>query len=943
MAKLFYPFTVLSLLFLTPSFGQIDVLLQTGNHGKVTKIEIHPSQNIFLSADSENNIVIWDLSLRKQFSAYKPIEKINDACFINDSVYALAIGKTIEFWDFVHQELIATSSFDNPVKQVQNYDKEVVVLTDGIKKSDNWQSNEYSDIIKGNISLFKKSENGKFIAYQNSDIIEVLDLTSNKIALSVNDQAEYLHLSESGDYFAACHDKSSLSVYSVPAQKKTALLANTRSWNKYEIVNFYKDFAVTGDDQDIVTIFQLRNGRIIDQFKNKTGTVKSLDLDTDKKILLIGGEEGTINYYDLSTHEQLSTFQSISPDINSIRFISNETIILTDNNAQIKRWNLKTHEVETISIEPKGLDKVRQIDFETHLLSDSSGYTTKKINQFGKNDEKKISHYDIKFSFIDGEVKLKKRKKMPAQADQLGGLNEKYSDNLFSYEIEENQKLITLERGVRFNCSATSPNGNNILAAASDGFLYWIDKNDGEVLLKMCSPDKSSFFYITPENHYFASKNALSFLSARFKNTLMGFEQIDLLYNRPDKVLAQFDFNGKEYIELLNKAYKKRLQKLGIKENAVTNLSDLPSLSVNLNSIPLQTAQKNWKILVESSSKTASLKAIHLLVNGVPVGGKEGFLIEGNKAKEEIDLILSEGKNKIQIYVENENGLKSIRKETNVKLNAKNTKDLYLLSIGSGTFKDESFNLNFAEKDARDIAESFQGNTIFKNIHERKITGKDVKIETIKKAIEDLKKADVDDVIIVFFAGHGVLDHELDYFLSTHEMNFQEPSENGLRFDDLEKMLGDLKCRQKILFIDACHSGELDKDEVEFTSNEVQQEEELIEFRSGTSTIGLVGGRSIFELSKNLFVDLRENNGVVIISSAGAAEYALEGSEWKNGAFTYCILTGLNNLKADQNGDKKVTLNELQSYLFKSVTELTKGKQTPTSRVEILEQDYRLW
>jgi hypothetical protein len=88
---------------------------------------------------------------------------------------------------------------------------------------------------------------------------------------------------------------------------------------------------------------------------------------------------------------------------------------------------------------------------------------------------------------------------------------------------------------------------------------------------------------------------------------------------------------------------------------------------------------------------------------------------------------------------------------------------------------------------------------------------------------------------------------------------------------------------------------------------------------------------------------LRRGSGTSVISSAGGAEYAMEGTMWRNGVFTYCFLSGLKNMKADLNKDGKIMLSELQTYLQKEVVTLTKGKQTPTSRAENLYNDIQIW
>jgi hypothetical protein len=94
---------------------------------------------------------------------------------------------------------------------------------------------------------------------------------------------------------------------------------------------------------------------------------------------------------------------------------------------------------------------------------------------------------------------------------------------------------------------------------------------------------------------------------------------------------------------------------------------------------------------------------------------------------------------------------------------------------------------------------------------------------------------------------------------------------------------------------------------------------------------------------KELFADLRRGSGATVISSAGGAEYAIEGAEWNNGVFTFCLINGLREMKADLNKDGAVSLSEIEEYLQVKVPELTQGKQKPTSRAENLSSDFRVW
>ena len=157
-------------------------------------------------------------------------------------------------------------------------------------------------------------------------------------------------------------------------------------------------------------------------------------------------------------------------------------------------------------------------------------------------------------------------------------------------------------------------------------------------------------------------------------------------------------------------------------------------------------------------------------------------------------------------------------------------------------------------------------------------------------------------------------------------------------------MLGDIPAREKVLFLDACHSGEIDKDESEVieTNNMGNGTVAARGFKKVSST-SISQRYSIFELMNQLFADLKQNNGTTVIASASGKEFAFEGSDWKNGVFTYALIDGLKNKRIeDENRNKQIDLSEMQDYLFQKVSELTKGKQHPTTRTINSRNDFGL-
>ena len=160
-------------------------------------------------------------------------------------------------------------------------------------------------------------------------------------------------------------------------------------------------------------------------------------------------------------------------------------------------------------------------------------------------------------------------------------------------------------------------------------------------------------------------------------------------------------------------------------------------------------------------------------------------------------------------------------------------------------------------------------------------------------------------------------------------------------------MLDDIPARRKVVFIDACHSGEIDEDEslklvpmkdYIGTTETPKGVSGLKSRRSGKAT-----SQSSFEVMQELFADISYSNGAVIISAAGGKEYAYEGRDWNNGVFTHTLIDAIDRGSADLNRDQQTTISELRFHVYREVLRLTGGRQKPTSRQENLVHDFIVW
>ena len=434
------------------------------------------------------------------------------------------------------------------------------------------------------------------------------------------------------------------------------------------------------------------------------------------------------------------------------------------------------------------------------------------------------------------------------------------------------------------------------------------------------------------DRYYFSSKNLSQYISFKINKKIYPFEQFDHYLNNPFEVFKGTGLLKAKELDLFEKAYKSRLKNLKAPPLDELNLGRLPKLEVLRERINYTDSSKYTLNL--KMEGYYNLKSLHVLINDVPLDGKSGIILDGRMLEKELELELSYGLNNIKVYLRDEQGMISNVEQFSIYSGKKTDQSLYVISVGVSNYQDENFKLDYAVKDARDFAGLFSKNKLYENVQVRTIEDP-VKDDFLAKIRLVVAEAKTDDIILFYYAGHGVLDADYNYYLCPSDMDFMRPKESGIAFSDVEFELSTHSTRKRIIFLDACHSGEIDKDEIVNMENSEELSDEIT-FRSSGSDIKVgLEGVSYLEMSKMLFQDTRENYGNMIISSASGVEFAVEGSKWSNGLFTYCLKEGILSSKADLNGDHNIYLDELVTYVSTAVIDYSKGRQHPRVRIEI--------
>ena len=151
-----------------------------------------------------------------------------------------------------------------------------------------------------------------------------------------------------------------------------------------------------------------------------------------------------------------------------------------------------------------------------------------------------------------------------------------------------------------------------------------------------------------------------------------------------------------------------------------------------------------------------------------------------------------------------------------------------------------------------------------------------------------LRKASREDLVLIFYAGHGKLDRAGRLHLATSNTVVDELETTSIPAHQISDLVDNADTGRITLVLDCCYSGAIRKS---FLRGDLEEQLNI-----------MAGGRGTF-----------------IMTASTDVQTAREDIRDGYGVFTKHIIEGIRSGEADANGDGLVTMDELYSYVHKHV------------------------
>jgi WD40 repeat protein/uncharacterized caspase-like protein len=811
-----------------------------GHTGSIKSVVYDRDNKYVLTASADNTARIWDASNGQLLQELKGHSNwINAAVFSPDGKYAATASSdnTAKTWKVADGHLlhnlsghvamansavlspdgryIVTVSSDSSVKIWDNADGHLIK---NISHDANWMCQP----------VF--SRDGKYFLTASFDNnLDIWSLPDGRLIRKLNGHTDWISsatFSDDGKYIVSASWDSTAKIWSVVSGN---LLHNLHAHtNVVHSASFSKNgkYIVTSSWDHTAKIWSVPDGRLLYNLKGHGNEVRSAIFSNDGKYIVTSSWDSTAKIWSVSDGRLLHTLKGHNGFVNAAMFSPDGKYIATasmDSTAKI--WNAQNGE----------------------LLYNLKAHTRPVLAVSFSRDGKKMYT-----SSWDNTVKIWST-----------------TDGHLLHSLESHTApLVSM---------SVSTDERNIVTASEDNMLKKWDAQTGQLLYSFFAVDSTDYLITDKDGRYDGTESARKMLYYVCNNEAIDLEQFKDLAWEPH-LAAKLNGINKEpvtakkiaAIDLCN--YTPIIEEKGISDSAY---------------------------IFQIRARRGGISEAQLFVNNklikkydpASLQKKDGSYVLSVNKKQAEDYFVSNGDNIVFVKAITENGVMQSRGPaytSTVENKLRANPNMYLISIGISGYKGKLLKLDYASKDATDFSSAIIASAkkllnidgkqhVFAYTFDTETSDSRWPLKNeIAKAIDSIaQKAKPDDILVTFFAGHGLLKpgrknfYMLTAEASTFEIDGVE-KEVAISTEDLNEWSRKIKANKQILILDACSSGQVINDLPQLmTRGDLPADEQ------------------------RALENLKDRTGLFILSASAPNQTAHESGSYNQGLLTYGLLSGI--------------------------------------------------
>ena len=494
----------------------------------------------------------------------------------------------------------------------------------------------------------------------------------------------------------------------------------------------------------------------------------------------------------------------------------------------------------------------------------------------------------------------------------LGSGSGPYSVTL--WEVASGKEIKSIELDTPCETLAFSPDGK-ILATGNEGagISFW-EVTSGKKLVSLFSFGPTDWLAVSPDGLFDGTPTAWNHIQWRFSKELTDIAPVELYFR-------EFFYPG-----LLPEVFLDEIPKAG----QVLQTLDRRQPELKLSLAQEQAGEatitaRHVRLQIKASEAVGDTRAglrdggirdLRVFRNGSLVHEIRGDLtLNQHQTQVEVTIPIVAGRNLFTAYAFNHDNIKSTDATliVNGGENLRRLPTLYILAIGVNEYSNSAFNLKYAVADSIEFSAEIQRQEQnvgqFDRVVTKALNNQEASKTNILTELAHLaEQSQPEDVVMVFFAGHGTAQKER-FYLVPHDLGYEgkyDPAQimasmqtilaHSISAEELETAFQKIDGSQFLLVIDACNSGQALEGE---------------EKRRGPMN------------SKGL-AQLAYDKGMYILTAAQSFQAALEDTRLQHGYLTYALINeGLEEFKSDLAPvDGRILIREWLNYASSRVPQM---------------------